>query len=91
MSERFDPELLEAARKIAARCGAVGHCAHCNTTWTIGEYDPGDTDALAELVQAARRVVEEDEALDRFDDDGGLRHALTTVISEAAPKRHCSH
>ena len=91
MSDRFDPELLDAARKIAARCGAIGHCAACGATWTTGDYDPGDTDALAELVTAARRIVDEDEALDRFDDDGGLKHALVAVMAEAAPKQECAH
>jgi hypothetical protein len=91
MSDRFDPELLEAARKIAARCGAIDHCPACDVTWTTAAYDPRSTTAMAALVAAAKRVVQEDEALDRFADDGGLQHALGAVLSEAAPKRGCSH
>jgi hypothetical protein len=91
MSDQLDPEILEAARKIAAHCRAIGHCGACGHAWTTDEYDPEDDDSMAALVTAARRVIADDEALDRFADDGGLRHALATVISDAAPEKACDH
>ena len=91
MSDQFDPEVLEAARTIAARCGAVGQCERCGASWTTDEFTLDDADSVTALIAAARRVIQEDAALDRFDDDGGLKHALGTVIADAAPDKACAH
>jgi hypothetical protein len=91
MSDEMDSELLEAARKIAARCGAIKLCGACGSTWTTDEVDPEDATSMIQLVRAAQRVVAEDNDLDRFEDDGGLKHALATAIAGAAPEKNCSH
>lgn len=91
MSDEMDSEVLEAARKIAARCGAIGLCGACGSTWTTDEVDPEDETSMVRLVRAAQRVVAEDSDLDRFEDDGGLKHALAAAIAEAASEKSCSH
>lgn len=87
----LDPEILEAARKIAAHCRAIGHCGACGHTWTTDAYDPNDGDSMVALVAAARRVIAYDAALDRFADDGGLQHALEAVVAEAGAQKACDH
>jgi hypothetical protein len=91
MSDQFDPEIMDAARKIAARCNAIGLCSACGSTWSTDEYDPEDEDSMSELVSAARRIIEDDESLDRFDDDGGLRHALVGALAGARAEKSCAH
>ena len=91
MSDEFDPEVMEAARTIALRLGAIDRCEVCGATWTTGKYDHDHEDSVAELVRAARQVIAEDEALDRFDDDGGLRHALFSAVGDTAVQKDCPH
>ncbi|MDQ2646271.1 MAG: hypothetical protein M3020_20825 [Myxococcota bacterium] len=87
----LDPEIVEAARKIAAHCRAIGECGACGHTWTTDAYDPNNDDSMVALVAAARRVIAYDAALDRFADDGGLQHALAAVVSGAAREKGCGH
>jgi hypothetical protein len=90
MSDQYDPDLLEAARAIAVRAGALGAC-HCGQTWTTNQYSHENEGSMANLVAAARKVIAEDEDLDRFEDDGGLRHVLSSVLFDAAPEKNCDH
>jgi hypothetical protein len=82
---------VDVARQIAAQCGAIGICATCGHTWTTDEFDPDDDDSMAELLDAAHAVIDENPELDRFDDDGGLAHMLSHAVADAAPEKECAH